>query len=239
MPDDLAHTIDRIVDESLRSKLESITGEISGQLAERLRGECAAVLESSLLEAREGAAKQAAQQAGAEAVQQTADQLLESVRRIRASDTVTGIAGALVDSAAELAARSGLLIHKGESLLGFRLAGSAAEHEREGFQQLSIKVSEAASVAHAIESLDNVVTSGAPGELSEPLAELLSLDPEDRICLFPVKLRDKVLAVLYCDGKGEDGKEFPVASSSIEVLVALAESWIEAVSTRRKHSNGS
>ncbi len=232
MPADLDHSIDRILDEGWRSKVDTLTAE----LAERLRVECSALLEASAA----GAAAAAREEAESESRQIRAallSGLSQSVREIRAADSVTGIASGLVDGAAGFCARSALLIHKGDSLLGFRLAGAVDDGAREAFQRISFRVDEAASFAHAIDTLDQVLSSGSAHDLSTPVTKLLGLRDEDRVIILPVKLRDKVLALLYCDSKAPAGSEKPVETAPIEVLTALAEAWIEAISTRRR-SNG-
>ena len=80
---------------------------------------------------------------------------------------------------------------------------------------------------------DSVVASGSASDLSAPLVDLLALQPDDRIGLFPIRLRSKVLAVLYCDSKGQ-GAPAPMQSTAIEALISSAEGWIEAVSTRKR-----
>ena len=60
---------------------------------------------------------------------------------------------------------------------------------------------------------------------------LFELKNEVRAHLFPVTLRDSVLAVLYADGgPGQNA----VDSTVLEILTASAEAWIEAVGTRKK-----
>ena len=72
------------------------------------------------------------------------------------------------------------------------------------------------------------------GDLSSAFAELMDLHAEDRVGLFPVRLRTKVLAILYCDSKGLDGAQTAMQSAPIEALISAAEGWIEAVSTRKR-----
>ena len=62
------------------------------------------------------------------------------------------------------------------------------------------------------------------------LADVLGTSADDRVHLFPIVLRDRVLAVLLVDGDEERTVEQP----AIEVLVSLAEAWLEAVGTRKK-----
>lgn len=214
MQEDLAQVIEQTLGESLRRKTEELTQELSAQLSETCR--------------------QAVDDAGIN----FAESLAESVRAIRAEDSVTGIASALVDGAAKFCGRSLLFIHRGDQLLGFRAAGRVSDEQQDGFQKLSASTSEAAAVARAIETLEAAEAPGDAESLSAGLVELLGLTADQPVRLFPVALRDKVLAVLACDaGAAEpDAEPIPVNAAALETLVALAEAWIEAVGTRRKQS---
>jgi len=156
------------------------------------------------------------------------------LRRIQKATSVVEVAGALVDSATTFCGRCGLLINKGDNLLGFRLAGAGAEEKAEAFQELSVALLDAAAFEQAVDLADSVVGSGSARDLSAPFVELLALQPEDRVGLFPVRLRSKVLAVLYCDSKGGAGVSAPMQTTAIEALISSAEGWIEAVSTRKR-----
>lgn len=208
------------VRESFETTLAAASSSLHGQLAKRLESEFG------------GAANRAA----AEAQQRQVESAAEAVRRIRAESDVTGIAGALVDAASAYCSRTLLLIHRADQLLGFRAAGACSEKIREGAPRLAFPLSEAGAIAHAVESLDRIATTGAAGQVSPALAELFELSESDQVRLFPVRLRDKVLAILYCDGHGRDDQAESteeVVEAGIETLVLVAEAWIEAVSTRK------
>lgn len=217
MSSELERTIDGIVGDTVSAQMDTFAAD----LAVRLRSECAALVE----QIRKA---DAPRQAG------SYDKLLEGLRRIQKADSVVEVAGALVDSAATFCGRCGLLINKGDNLLGFRLAGAGAESKSDAFQELSVALLDAAAFEQAVDLSDSVVASGSARDLSAAFVELLSLRPQDRVGLFPVRLRSKVLAVLYCDSKGEGGASAPLQSAAIEALISSAEGWIEAVSTRKR-----
>ena len=225
MPEDLEQAIEQMLDEHLRQKTELVAQELAGQL------------KSAYAEAVSGAVKTARGEAAAEARQDFANTLAEAVRAIRLEDSVTGIASALVDGASKFCGRSLLFIHRGEQLLGFRAAGDVSSEQQEGFQKLSVAISQATAIKRAIEALDAVETEGGAEALSSEVVELIGLS-DGGIRLFPVALRDKVLAVLACDAGpgGGDTEPKAVLSAAIETLVAVAEAWIEAVGTRRKQT---
>ena len=144
---------------------------------------------------------------------------------------MTGIAVALVEAAGHFARRTALFIQKENRLLGFRLTGADDKKQQRAFEQLEIPLADAAGLAKAVETRDTVVCRGGPGQLGTPLATILgTAGDEDRVHLFPIVLRDRVLAVLLADRDEQN----PVEQPAIEVLVSVSEAWIEAVGTRKK-----
>lgn len=217
MSTELERTIDSIVGDTVSSKMDTFAAD----LAERLRSECAALVDQIRK-------TEAPRTAG------SYDKLLDGLRLIQKANSVVDVAGALVDSSASFCGRAGLLINKGDNLLGFRLAGAGTEAKADAFQELSVALLEAAAFEQAVDLSDSVVASGSAQDLSAAFVDLLGLRPEDRVGLFPVRLRSKVLAVLYCDSKGGVGTSAPLQSTAIEALISSAEGWIEAVSTRKR-----
>jgi hypothetical protein len=214
MSGELHNTIDSALEAVLRPKTE----EIRHELAARLHDEW----------------EKAMQGRGEKALQARAEAtaaLAAAVRRIRAESSVTTIANALVESAAEFAGRAALLIVRDGRLLGFLGGGGAGDEVKRRFEQVDLSVSEATAMAHAIETRDPVVTGGSANDLSRSIVDVFGLTAEDRVYLFPVVLRDQVLAVLYADA-GPASRA--VESDAIEVLASVAEAWIEAVGSRKK-----
>lgn len=226
MSEDLAQAIDQILDAQLRQKTDEMAREIRGQLE--------SVYAAALMKAQDDARSDASVEAGSA----LASQLAASARAIRAEDSVTGIAAALVEGASKFCGRSYLFIHRGNQLLGFRAAGRFGKEGADSFQRLTIQADQAAAIHTAITSLSSSVEPGGEEQLSSEVTQLLGLTGEDSVHLFPVALRDKVLAVLGCDAglAADDAEPAPVVSPAIETLVALAEAWMEAVGTRRKQS---
>lgn len=217
MSNELERTIDNIVGHTVSLKIDSFAAD----LAERLQSECAELVEQ-------------VRKLDAPDVDNSVETLLGCLRDIQHGGSVVDIAGALVESAAKFCGRAGLFINKGDNLLGFRLAGAGTEEKGEAFQELSIELLTAASFEQAVDTAANVVSSGTPDDLSSPFVELMDLVPGDRVGLFPVRLRTKVLAVLYCDSKGSQDAPEALQSMPIEALISSAEGWIEAVSTRKR-----
>lgn len=214
MERELEHKIQTALDSAFQENFD----KLRGNLVEQVRQDCVAALEPALREARKS----------------IAEGLSSAARRIRSEMTATSIAAALVESAAQYCGRAALLIHKNDRLLGFQADG-LDEDRRSRFQQLDIALTDAAAIAHAVDTKDSVVASGTGGDLSAPLVELFGLAAENRVHLFPIVLRDSVLAVLYADEVGSNGQP---QTAAIELLASLAEAWIEAVGTRGKAPPG-
>lgn len=222
----ITETIEEVVEASLRTKLEDVTREA----LERLKSECGGVLDDAVEEARHAATLKSGSQ--------TAQALAESSRRIRGENSITGIASALVECAARFCGRSALFIHKGDQLLGFRAAGAVDDGFGPKLQKVAFPLSEASSLARAVESLEPVESQASAGELSQQVVDIFGLGDGTRVHLYPIALRQKAFAVLYADpGTGEEKRD--VQSPALEVLVALVEAWIEAVGGRKKTTSGS
>jgi hypothetical protein len=233
MPENFEQAIEQALDQHLRQKAEEMVQELSGQL----KSACGRAV-AEAVEAERTVSDANVAEAAVQARLELAAAVAESVRAIRSEDSVTSIAAALVDGAARFCGRSVLFIHRADQLLGFRAAGRVSPEVQEAFQRLATPVGHAPAVAEAITAFRALETEGGEARLSPEVARLLELGDGARVHLFPVALRDKVLAVLGCDaGPLEDGVvPAPVIGSAIETLVAVAEAWIEAVGTRRKQT---
>ena len=221
MPDEINSTGD-VDSTDLKSMLDPAIENFRRDLETQIEAKCAAFAEQEFRERQPAIARKARADA--------AESLLEAARRIRLEQSVTGIAVALVETALAFAKRTALFIQKEERLLGFRLLGVADPEKKRALEQLQIPITAASGLAHAVETSDAVVCGGGPGELSPQVAEILGTTANDRVYLFPIVLRDRVLAVLCADGD----EEHPVERPAIELLVSLSEAWLEAVGTRKK-----
>ena len=199
---------------ALDTTFEQRVDLLRSEMVEQLSATCGDVLWPAMDDARTHAA----------------EVLSAAARRIRAEESVTGIAAALVETASHYCGRSALFIHKNHRLLGFQAEGLEPK-QKAWFQQIDIGSAEAAAFAHAIDTKDPVVTSGTVNELSAKVIDALAVNSETRIHLFPVVLRDSVLALLYTDDRGFKGQP---QTAAIELLTFLAEAWIEAVGARAK-----
>lgn len=159
--------------------------------------------------------------------------LAEAVRRIHAEESVEAVAKALVDTAVLFSSRALLLINKGKTLLGFHAAGDGAPIDLDTLQRLTFSIASASSLAHAIDTSDTVTTTGAAANLSPEAVETFQYSESDRVYVYPLRMRGKVLAVVLVDETGAT----PVEPAALEVLIATAEAWIEVIASRRKIAN--
>lgn len=226
MAPDLALNLDELLDRAVRARLRGLGDEIAGSLRE----ECSHLVDTAVSSAVEQAHEEA--QSSGEAV---VDGLAECSRRIRKAQAVTEIAAALVESAARFSGRAALFIHRGDRALGFRIAGAGVDESLQlEFQKLSLQLTETPEIAQVMHRVEAREAHGEAEQLGGAVTCLLGLSAEDRVWLLPVALRDKVLAVLYLDARGENGEMRSIHAPAIDILVALTEAWIEAVGNRKK-----
>ncbi len=213
---------------SVKPPSQPIPAEVKQDIDQLCNGfvdELRADLEQFVCSSRERSTR-----AAAEARTSGLESLAEAIRRIRSEESVTAIATALVDTSILYCSRSILLINKSDKMLGFRSSGSGVKPSGDAFQRLTFSTAEALAVAHAIDSRDMVTTTGSSTNVSPEITGAFEYTEADRVFVYPLRLRDKVLAVVLIDETGET----PVEPAAVEVLISTAEAWIEAIGSRRK-----
>jgi hypothetical protein len=223
MPLDLGETIHSVLEQAFDPALAALRHG----LAERLTDEFRERLSGELAAARETAAAEAGRLAKAG----TAEALNLAVRRLRHASSISEIGTALLDTASGYCGRAALLLHKGESLTGWRASGFAVDGTAfaDTWGHFQMPVAGAPALAQAIETREAVVSLSLPDHLSPALIELLRTPAEEKIYLFPLSLRQKVIAILYADPVGSaEG----VQAAALELLCGVAEAAIEVVSAR-------
>jgi hypothetical protein len=144
-------------------------------------------LDALFAESREGARRE------------SAEQLNQAVRRLRAAPDTAGLCRTLEDAAVQFA----------EGALLFRVAEGVARHER-----IEVALSAAAAFAGAVQSKEPQTAATAAAEVSPSLVELLGHAPGGRASLFPVEAGDRVPALIYAWG--------PAQAAAIELLAQVA-----------------
>ena len=93
--------------------------------------------------------------------------------------------------------------------------------------EAEIPIATAPAFQTAADSLDTVIAIGTSGELSGAAADFLGDPSGKKIYLFPLRVRQKAVAILYAE-PGESADIEPVDVSALELLCLLAANSIEA-----------
>ncbi len=135
---------------------------------------------------------------------------------------------ALLETASAFCGRAALLLIEEKTIVGWRASGFRAGLD-EALAAFRLPVRDAPAFLQAVESRDPVVARAVPEELSPGLFELLAPQPGQTVWLFPLAAGTSAMAVLYADAAGaEEG----VQAAAVELLCAVAEASIAALSAR-------
>ena len=182
-------------------------------------------------------------EARVEARRAVADSLHQSIRRLRQASGEIRILKVLNEVTAPWAAQSVVLVfenHQARSvaLRGISLPSSDPEvptivdapRSRPGSEpatptdvvtdNLVFDITAAPAIVAAIESRDPVIALLSPRELSVPLADALGVDPGSRASVYPILVRQAVVAVLVAAGT--------VSTPQLELLCEAAAMRLEA-----------
>lgn len=142
-----------------------------------------------------------------------ADQLNQSVRRIRQAGSLDELAATLLDAAMAFAAGAAIF-HVAEAVLkGEKIRGVAAE-EAAAFSALEIPLSSAPALAGAVESRDPVIAVTTAAEVSAGLVALACHQADGRAYIYPLVVKDRVPVLLYGWGA--------VQGAALEMLAQVA-----------------
>jgi len=224
-------TLDAAVTDARRDEREQASTEVRRLAA--LEAEQKIVLAQAAAETR---TKQALADAAAQAEQAIKDsvraaqlrereaemaalsRLLESIRGLDGATTLSEVLDALGQAAARESSRAAVLVLRNERLLGWKLSGFGPRDSQPKAIDLGLNeggvVALAVNAARAITTRDNSTGAGGP-----EFAEL----PVDRMGFaVPVIVGGRVVAVVYADSAGGDGREHLVPSGWPEVIEVLA-----------------
>jgi len=142
-----------------------------------------------------------------------ADQLNQSVRRIRQSESHEELAATLLDAAMAFASGAAIFRIADGVATGEKIRGIAGE-EAESFTSLEIPLSAAPALAGAVETRDPVIAVTTPAEVSARLISLASHPPDGRAYIYPLVVENHVPMLLYCWGA--------VQGAALEMLAQVA-----------------
>ena len=142
-----------------------------------------------------------------------ADQLNQSVRRIRHSQSLDELTATLLDAALAFAAGAAVFRIADDAACGDKIGGVAAE-EAAAFTALEIPLSAAPALAGAVATRDPVIAVTTAAEVSARLISLASHPPDGRAYIYPLVVKDRVPVILYCWGAAQ--------TAALEMLAQVA-----------------
>jgi hypothetical protein len=144
----------------------------------------------------------------------SAEALNQAIRRIAQSPSVSDALGALVDSTPAYCAAATVLSFKDGHAHPVRSKGTAVS-------SAPLDVAAAPALAAMLESKEPVATAATPSQLSLGLAQALAA-PDSKAYLFPLKVRQEVVAALAAAGSVQAGAIeclCEAASLKLEILL--------------------
>ena len=201
--------IDQIVEKAVSQVLESHLPELRKELVRRVLEEVQPHLGGTAGSAGSGAAD-----------------LLHAVSAIHAGTTQKEILRALLESTAGYSGRAALFVIKSGSATGWQGRGFDNGDDVKDF---SLDVGSRAP-AQALQSRAAVSTGAA--EMDPRFISQFGAPAEDSVLLLPLRLKDKVAALVYCDAGTSGGGKLEAAA--LELLVAATSGWLEVASLRKQ-----
>ncbi|HEU0138651.1 MAG TPA: hypothetical protein VFQ79_03030 [Bryobacteraceae bacterium] len=186
--------------EHLDHVFEERFAELSSRVSESFRLEVAAEVEKAAGTTR----------------RDVSDRLNESVRRMCKAANHEEWTAAFLESSAAFSERIALFSVLGENL---QLEGACglADALPGDVQRISIPLGSAPAFANAVESSDTVAAMRSATEISKTFSDIVGEDETQRVYLFPVVNRQRVVAILYSEPRVNTG-----SVSALELLSTIA-----------------
>ena len=162
-------------------------------------------------------------------VSQTSAMLSTAAASIQESSVQADILKALLEGVSGFSARSALFVVRGTTLAGWQARGFSDDNIR----GLSLDGSQGLA-ARAIQGRNRA--SAAATEFESAFVEKQGKPWDGNATLFPLVVKDKVAAILYCDSGREQGRQTDY--SAVEVLTRFTCLWLEH-SAVKKHLGSS
>jgi hypothetical protein len=154
----------------------------------------------------------------------TSEILSSTIAAIDASTVQADILKALLEGVSKFSARAALFVVRGTALAGWQARGFADDNIR----GLTLDGSKGLA-ARAIQDRDR--TSAAAAEFDSAFIQQHGAPADSNCTLFPLVVRDKVAAILYCDAgqKAAQASDF----SAIDVLTRYTCRWLELAAGKK------
>jgi len=156
----------------------------------------------------------------------SASDLLNAISGIHAGATQKEILRALLDSTDHYCGRAALFVIKGAAATGWQ--GRAFDNSDE-IKDFSLDVNSTAP-AKVLQSRSAV--SAKVSEMDPKFVSQFGAPADDPVLLLPLRLKDKLAALVYADGGTEAGAKLDPAA--LELLVTATSAWLEVASLRKQ-----
>ena len=210
-PKNLEILVEQAVNTVLESLLPGLRQQLVRQVVQALEPEMASV------------AAAAVQAIPAPPPADDTNKLNHSLAAIQAGTTQVEILDAMIEGAANFAARTALFVVRGANAVGWRARGF---NDNEALRSSPLELSDGLA-AKAVQARGMV--SGPSSEFTVDFAEKFGASSEDSVML-PLLVRDKAVALIYADGGVESSQ---LDCSALQSLVRMTGLWLEVFATRK------
>jgi hypothetical protein len=201
----------QIVEQAVSTRVGQHLAQLQQEIVEQVTREIEPLLEQA--ETKPG-------ESPAEATQR----LNAAMASIQEANAQADILKALLEAIAHFTARAALFVVRGTTLAGWQSRGFADENVR------GVNVDGARGLAaRAIN--DRIRVSAASAEFDADFNQRQGNPWDGSATLFPLVVRDKVAAVIYCDAGVASGTHSDYAA--IEVLTRYSSLWLEHVAAKK------
>ncbi|HSY63943.1 MAG TPA: hypothetical protein VK829_05060 [Terriglobales bacterium] len=156
----------------------------------------------------------------------SAAELLQAVSAIHAGSTQKEILRALLESTAAYSGRAALFVIKSGTATGWQGRGFDNNDEVKDFS-LDVNSSAPSQVLQS-----RVAVSAGAAQMDPAFTSRFGAAAKDKALLLPLRLKDKVAALVYADAGTRSGGNMDAAA--VELLVAATSAWLEVASLRKQ-----
>jgi len=153
--------------------------------------------------------------------------LLKAISAIHAGNTQREILRALLDNTVRYSGRTALFVIKAGAASGWQGRGFGKNDD--AIKDFALDVTSGVA-ARALES--RMAFKGTASEVDSRFSSQFGAPGDDHVLLIPLRLKDKVAALVYADAGAEAGGKMD--SEALELLVASTSAWLEVVSLRKQ-----
>lgn len=163
-------------------------------------------------------------------------QLLGMVKQFNDTCNQVGLLNLLVESAGQYVPRCMLLIRKGAAVHAWAGSGFSAEFTAKQLKRVRWTIDQYPEISKVIQSGEPLTVSFSDlSEISDLISAFDGFVPL-KSCFYPIQVKNKIAAILYCDTGSESRLE---NQDLVEVLARIAGAELTLVTTKIKKSTPS